>query len=572
MSTTLPNSPMLLDSTGQVIAQKLQGIINALGGGGGTVIIEEYDSSVLRYPNSNEDGGYTYKVGDYCSYNDAIYFCNTPITWNSSTPPEFDATKWYDATNDIVAELSKKPGIVIASPNQYGSSFIELFGNIGTHQIYNSGHDFTHVEGWGNKVGDSNDTSKVAQNSHVEGYGNTICGYSTHAEGENTSALGRDSHSEGYNTKSKGNYSHAEGSNSNAYGTYSHVEGAGNSTGTSDKPEAYFGTYSHAEGQNNYCYGTHGHVEGSNNSIGTSDSPPPYSHAEGYTNRVFSDTSHAEGRYNYIYQSGSCSHVEGESNSIYGSYNHVEGCSNSTDSSNPCLRNHLEGYQNHIYQASNGPQPQNNHVEGQSNYIYSGMNCHAEGYSNYCYGQMAAHVEGMQCYANSVFAHAGGQTSYAGAYGRTDAAASFAHGIGVHSHNAAEAGFGRYNATRDGRRDINAYAETGKSYTTGDKVKYQGTIYEASENISAPAGEFDQSKWTATSDTYESNPSLFTVGNGMDSSNTSNAFEVREDGTGYLKNNKRIITTEEVPDPPTTDGTYTLQVTVSNGQLTYSWV
>ena len=67
MSTYIPNSPSLLDSTGQVIVQKLQGIITALGGGGGTVIIEEYDSSVLRYPNTNEDGGLTYKVGDYCS-------------------------------------------------------------------------------------------------------------------------------------------------------------------------------------------------------------------------------------------------------------------------------------------------------------------------------------------------------------------------------------------------------------------------------------------------------------------------------------------------------------------------
>ena len=29
---------------------------------------------------------------------------------------------------------------------------------------------------------------------------------------------------------------------------------------------------------------------------------------------------------------------------------------------------------------------------------------------------------------------------------------------------------------------------------------------------------------------------------------------------------------ERVPDPPTTDGTYTLQVTVSSGEPTYSWV
>ena len=27
-----------------------------------------------------------------------------------------------------------------------------------------------------------------------------------------------------------------------------------------------------------------------------------------------------------------------------------------------------------------------------------------------------------------------------------------------------------------------------------------------------------------------------------------------------------------IPDPPTTDGTYTLQATVSSGVITYSWV
>lgn len=539
--STLPNSPMLLDSTGQVIAQKLQGIINALGGGGGTVIIEEYDSSVLRYPNTGETGGYTYKVGDYCSYNDSIYFCKTPITWNSTTPPEFDSTKWYNATDDIVTELSKKPGIVIASPNQYGSSFIELFGNIGTHQIYNSGHDFTHIEGWGNIVGNSSDASKNAQNSHVEGYGNTICGYSTHAEGEGNTAQGRDSHAEGYRNNSIGDYSHNEGGYNSTYGQYSHTEGNNNITGSSSDPNSY--------------------------------STGSYAHAEGYSNQAIARYSHVEGSYNYAYQNAEQSHVEGASNQAYGQCNHLEGYANSTDSAGSCQRNHLEGYQNRIYPGRDGgPATQNSHVEGGSNYIYGGMYAHSEGYSNYCYGTMAPHVEGMQCYANASMSHAGGHGSYAGGYGRQDASMSFAHGEYINVYNSCETSFGHYNDSKDARADINLYAETGASYASGDKVRYQGTIYTANESISAPAGAFDATKWTATSDTYSQNPTLFTIGNGARSNNRSNAFEVREDGTGYLKNDKRIITTEEVPDPPTTDGTYTLQVTVSNGQLTYSWI
>ena len=510
--STLPNSPMLLDSTGQVIAQKLQGIINALGGGGGTVIIEEYDSSVLRYPNTGETGGYTYKVGDYCSYNNSVYFCKTPIYWNETTPPAFDSTKWYDATDDIVTELSKKPGIVLAIPKQYGSSFIELFGNIGSHKIYNSGHDFTHVEGNNHTIGDSEDASKSAPNSHVEGDNNTIKAQATHAEG---------------------NY--------------------------------------------NFVYGAYSHVEGSNNTAGLSNGDPytygEYSHAEGYSNSVRSSYSHVEGSSNNFYENSNYSHVEGNSNNCYGTYNHLEGTSNNTDSNGACRYNHLEGNNNGIYRNSTTDQPAKySHIEGSSNRIFGGENCHAEGNQNYCYSPFSGHVEGAYCYSNAPMSHAGGAGCYAGAYGRTDATGAFAHGQGVHSHNAGEAGFGKYNATRDARADISPYAETSVSYATGDKVRYQGIIYAANGSISAPAGAFDSTKWTATSNTYDSNPTLFTVGNGTSASNTSNAFEVREDGTGYLKNDKRIITTEEVPDPPTTDGTYTLQVTVNNGQLTYEWV
>ena len=517
MSTTFPDSPALLDSTGRVIAQKLQGIIDALGGGGGTVIIEEYDSSVLRYPNTGETGGYTYKVGDYCSYNDAIYFCKTPINWNSTTPPGFDSTKWYDATDDIVTELSKKPGIVIASPNQYGSSFIELFGNIGTHQIYNSGHDFAHVEGCGNKVGDSSDASKNAQNSHVEGYGNTICGYSTHAEGENNIAKGRDSHAEGNRTEANGQCSHAEGQNSKANGDYCHVEGQHcNSQGNC----------SHVEGNYNYNYGDYNHVEGSNN------------------------------------------------DGVYGSYNHVEGGSNNLDSAGGCQYNHLEGLQNKIYKNSTtNANGYHCHAEGSNNYIYGGYANHAEGNNNYIYGPSSCHVEGQSCYANTFASHAGGQNSQAGGYGRQDGVMAFAHGLCVQTYNVCETAFGAYNDSKDAKGNISMYSEL-VSYTTGDKVRYNGTIYEALEDIVSPSGAFDPTKWDAGSmpETYATNPTIFSVGNGTANDDKSNAFEVLQDGTGYLKNNKRIITTEEIPDPPTADGTYTLQVTVSNGQLTYSWV
>ena len=604
MSTYIPNSPALLDSTGQVIVQKLQGIINALGGGG-TVIIEEYDSSVLRYPNTNEDAGLTYKVGDYCSYNNSIYFCNTAITWNSTTPPAFDSTKWYDATDDIVKELSKKPGLVFMNTGASGGfpEFIDLFGAIGSHIIYNGGHSYTHVEGYGNKLGVQNDSSKSAQNAHAEGSGNTAAGYAAHVEGEQCKVTGRDSHAEGNRTEANGqychaegyysiangdychaegnsayaygDYCHAEGYNTYAYGNYAHVEGYANYSGESSSPKSYYnGAYGHVEGYSNRNYGQYCHAEGYCNYVGVSGNTKYSSHVEGQYCNNQGNYSHVEGNYNYNY--GDYNHVEGSSNySVYGSYNHVEGGSNNLDSAGGCQYNHIEGQQNRVYKNSttntNGYYC---HAEGVNNYIYGGYANHAEGNSNYIYGPTACHVEGQSCYANTFASHAGGQNSQAGGYGRLDGAMGFAHGMYVQTYNVCETAFGYYNDSKDAKANISPYIASGISYTTGDKVRYNGTIYEALEDIASPAGEFDPIKWDAgsTPETYATNPTIFSVGNGTANNAKSNAFEVLQDGTGYLKNNKRIITTEEVPDAPVADGTYTLQVTVSNGQLTYAWV
>ena len=286
--STLPNSPMLLDSTGQVIAQKLQGIINALGGGGGTVIIEEYDSSVLRYPNSDEISGYTYKVGDYCSYDNSIYFCKIPVIYNATTPVVFDSNSWYDATDDIVTELSNKPGIVITN----NTDFIELYGDVGTHKIYNSGHMYTHVEGIANTIGDSYDSNKVAycshaegnnnyvksMYSHVEGQYNEVSGNTSHAEGFSCAAKNTYTHAEGYSCRVEGQYSHVEGHSNNCYANYSHVEGT--QTGA-------YGNYHHVEGQSQYVYGNGNHAEGAGNSFDSSTSPA-YCHVEGTGNGIYS--------------------------------------------------------------------------------------------------------------------------------------------------------------------------------------------------------------------------------------------------------------------------------------------
>lgn len=73
------------------------------------------------------------------------------------------------------------------------------------------------------------------------------------------------------------------------------------------------------------------------------------------------------------------------------------------------------------------------------------------------------------------------------------------------------------------------------------------------------------------------------VGNGSGTTR-SNAFAAGDDGNIYVKGGIYINVTDwtnpqanstklaNIPAPPTTDGTYTLQVTVSNGTITYSWI
>ena len=62
---------------------------------------------------------------------------------------------------------------------------------------------------------------------------------------------------------------------------------------------------------------------------------------------------------------------------------------------------------------------------------------------------------------------------------------------------------------------------------------------------------------------------LFSIGNGTSSSEQyrSNAFEIFKDGRTKINGQTALAL-----DPPTTDGTYKLQCTVSSGVVTYAWV
>jgi hypothetical protein len=125
------------------------------------------------------------------------------------------------------------------------------------------------------------------------------------------------------------------------------------------------------------------------------------------------------------------------------------------------------------------------------------------------------------------------------------------------------------------------------SYSVGDKVKLtsgssvSGYICKTA-NSDSP---FTSSKWT---NQYGRMNYVEIIGNGLDTTNKSNARTLDWDGNEHLKGDLYVgcnsdstggnkvateaFVTTRVPTPPVADGTYILQVSVSSGTPTYSWV
>lgn len=280
MSTSLPNSPMLLDSTGQAMVDKLERIRNAIlngggGGGGTTFTAPPYDASIARHGSN-----VAYRYGDYCTYEDTIYRCIVYGIYVSTPPAEFDSTKW-EAVESLAIELSSKPGRIVDTDKQ-----AESFNSVSNNQ--STGYQ-SHAEGYITKAtnnqahAEGNNTTASGSCSHAEGNGCTASGSNSHAEGSSTEATNNQAHSEGSYTHATGNTSHAEGSNSRASGNTSHAEGG------STLAE---GSYSHSEGSNTKAYSNASHAEGSGSTVQTnSDS----AHAEGYNTEAKGQGSHVEG-------------------------------------------------------------------------------------------------------------------------------------------------------------------------------------------------------------------------------------------------------------------------------------
>lgn len=485
------------------------------------------------------DQTHTYYIDEYVKKDDKTYKANTTISsgtaWNSAY--------WDEITDEFDEFYQTKPGRITS--------------------MYTKGEIFNKYSGKGKNVASGD-------YSHAEGSGTTASGGYSHAEGYGTSASGNYSHVEGYYSGVSGLYSHAEGYNTRAYGYYSHAEGSSSQTGTETGSVYSYGYQSHAEGSGSKAYGNVCHAEGYETQAGKIDSTVYYAHAEGHTTKAQGYCSHAEGAYTQA--TGQYTHTEGYSTKAPVDYGHAEG--NGSEANGYCSHaegstcktasycSHIEGNYNTIDSGS-----ANSHSEGTQNQTIAAGCSHVEGYGNKVYGY-CAHVEGNGCSGYGEYSHCGGNYSKIGEEDSPESTYSscFAHGHYVKVTNAQEIGFGKFNLNKNTRKYINAYDDT-QTYAAGAKVKHgdDGIVYEC--NTDGTTGTWDSSKWNDSGQRYELIGTVFTIGNGNYDGDRNNLFEIDEDGSGYL-NNEQLLAL----NPPTTDGTYTLQVTVTNGIPVFSWV
>lgn len=177
----------------------------------------------------------TYKIGDLCVYNGAVYVCKTAII----TAEAWNSNHWQLA---IGTNSTTEGGTNVASGS---SSHAEGFNSIAI------GH-FSHAEGEmtpGYKY-----TIAVGEGSHAEGGGTQALGRFAHSEGSSTQAIGAMSHAQNVGTIANGYAETAIGqfNTKDTYDTYALM--IGNGTADNARSNALTVTW---EGDVNIASGAH---------------------------------------------------------------------------------------------------------------------------------------------------------------------------------------------------------------------------------------------------------------------------------------------------------------------------
>lgn len=455
-------------------------------------------------------------------------------------------------------------------------------------------------------------------------------GQSSHSEGNTTLALGNGTHAEGFKTIAEMDYSHAEGNQTqvkkSGYNRAGHAEGISTVVeGNAAHAEGYYrkalADYSHAEGQGSST-GTVT-IDGTNyntNAIGISDHVEGYQtcssasgkgkHAEGYLTVAYSgDGAHAEGIKTIASSVGT--HAEGQSTSASGSSAHAEGYDTLA-----------QGYYSHAEGNNTRAQGDNSHTEGyytratgdKSNAIgsytlsnYTAQHSFGSGnysidFDSYKKSQEVVTVtnEAPEWIANTKYAYASivqhtenDVTTYYIAHMDVPDVYHPDAPIVVNYNDFSNKWHPYSPSANEDTSQVTEWDNSG--YTSGTVVKIteaDGTVryYQCHNDVPTYVPLTDTTFWHTQSlnSTFNKyNMSYYykwleTVGNAKNEYHgRSNARALDWDGNEYLNGDLYVgcnadstggIKLARIPDPPTTDGTYTLQATVSSGTITYTWI
>ena len=387
----------------------------------------------------------------------------------------------------------------------------------------------SHAEGYQTQAthfqahAEGNGTQAKQNNAHAEGYYTQATNFQAHSEGKSTIASGQNSHAEGIYTKASGNASHAEGS-----GMY---DDSGEEPAISYNEASGFA--SHAEGYYTQAEGVGSHAEGYQTTANGN-----YSHAGGLSAKAVGKSSFIHGAnfsdYSFSFQfaldlsSISDRHLDGK-------YYFDNACDFNGKTITIKLLNPDKRFSSLFYKLDlNAGLSINDQTTHQSvygfGYVFTGPFVFSTA-NNYSISliptipstttTIPAHtyITEEQC----ILSREGGYTGLTNTSSEANGSESIVLGTGLNAIGNSQTVIGTLNSTDDT-----------KAFILGNgKVNY--------------AGETVGTDITVT---------------------RSNALTVDWDGNLETAGTIKAL---NIPDPPTTDGTYTLTCTVLNGVATYSW-
>lgn len=432
----------------------------------------------------------------------------------------------------------------------------------------NASGNSAHAEGSGNYVS--------GNCGHAEGTRNNVYSESGHAEGSGNNIYGKESHIEGSGNASSELSSHTEGAGNRNVSFNSHMEGAGNAN-------TYAAYISHTEGAGNINYGHQAHIEGSGNRLSGEES-----HLEGAGNMVHGPKTHGEGGGNIAYTIGG--HIEGKHNVAVGFGTHAEGIDN-------CIGyGGTPGYFSYGFTYAVG-----DIVGANANYVnYS----EADKYLLYrCItapGQIQAssniNIVTPTSWDSSTTYQMGSivQVSGIGFYYNPNSVSTNQNPVLGSPWVRITNILSPFKTSGSGYYLLDCEEASGANKVA---VVYSGTVQPMWEPITTSSGGHIEGIGNISTGDYQhvqgkyntaDATKAFIIGNGTATDARSNALAVDWSGNtsiaGDLTTGVTLNTTAQtigaaineisvrVPAPPTTDGTYTLSLTIINGVPTYTWV